>query len=122
MKNLNFLNDLDYFLDKRSIEILISIVQNDLYEDRKEYDQNDLKDSYQINDDQSNSIFEILQNPDDFLLYEIISRVLEISGISDNDKKDYIFGLFEGFESESYQNISDDDLIKDIQCYLDYQN
>lgn len=120
MKNLNFLKDVDYFDDYQIMIRILDIIENNLIDDRLEYDLEDFKSSYSIDDNHAERLYEILRSEEDLLLYKIINRVLNLDLKFFKDKKEinlsrlYIISLFECYDFNAYKNISDYDLLKDV--------
>ena len=121
MLKLDFLKDLDYFVDYQSIKIILDIIDNYLLDDRRKYNISDLKSAYQISDRQARSIFEILDD-DEIYLFIIIDRILKIKNddnVNDINKQRYIIDLFAFYDPDGYRDISDKDLYIDVAKYGD---
>lgn len=120
MKNLNFLKDVDYFDNYDVMIRIIDIIKNDLVEDRLEYDIDDLKSAYLIDEKSAERLYEILRSESDLKLYQIINKVLGFdvkfkkAGIEINLSKIYIISLLEAYDFEAYKDMSDNDLLSDI--------
>jgi hypothetical protein len=120
---MNF-NDYDLFYDDQIIKIMISIFDDNNYDDSREKDKDDLRSSYpNLSDNQINQLFDILSDYKESRLFEILSMIKKIDlseNRSDLDIIDMIIGLFECFDYKAYEEIeSIDDLKRDIDLYFD---
>jgi len=118
MEKYEFLDELDYFLDRKSIETLLHIVEKGVTEYGIKYEVDALMSDFDLTKPQALAVFDMLRNPESLLLYEIISRVLKIKDVEKKHKEAYILDLFADFSPDAYKGVSDTDLSDDVKLYI----
>jgi len=96
--------------------IVINYFLENLTNDRREYDIEDLESSG-VPKKYSQWVYEQLNDSDNYIYYETISKIIKfyLNGKLSYDQIENYFEEFESaFDSEAYEDLSDEDLIDDV--------
>ena len=114
------MSQFDYFVSRKVVNILIGIFDEDAYGDRLEYDSDDLKEAYGINDRDAEVIWGILHEPESVHMYRIMSMVGKLTDIPTGVRGAYIEDLRASFDYDAYKDMTPEQLKEDVQVYSDY--